>query len=200
MSIFSKKKYSEDELLSGCATNDRRAQEALYRIYFPEMFRMCRRYTTDDDTAMDITNTGFLRVFKKIHLFGQKGSLEGWIRRVIYHCMADHFKKNAQYKHFLNLDDHDQSVPERGLDTLFEADILSAVRMLPPVSQEVFRLFALEGYSHAEIAINLQISEGTSKWHLSNARQKLRDLIAPDGEIKHKKNDKLNRKSDARPL
>jgi RNA polymerase sigma-70 factor (ECF subfamily) len=184
MLLFGKKKYTEEELVRGCAANDRRAQEALYRHFFPEMLRMCRRYTKDEDTAMEIANNGFLRVFKKVHLFEHKGSLEGWIRRLVYHCMADYYRQNARYLHFLVLEDHDHSVSEKGLESFYEEDILTAVRTLPPTSQEVFRLYAIEGFSHAEIADNLKISEGTSKWHLSTARQKLRDLINRDGEIK----------------
>ncbi len=184
MPFFGKKKYTEQELVSVCAANDRRAQEALYRYFFPEMIRMCRRYTRDEDTAIEIANNGFLRVFKKIHLFEHKGSLEGWIRRLIYHSMADYYRKNARYLHFLVLEDHDFKVAERGLDSFFEEDILKAVRSLPPASQEVFRLYAIEGFSHAEIAERLKMSEGTSKWHLSTARQKLRELITPDGEIR----------------
>ena len=187
MPIFGKKNYSEQELVSGCAANDRRAQEALYRHFFPEMLRMCRRYTRDEDTAIEIANNGFLRVFKKIHLFEFKGSLEGWIRRLVYRCMADYYRKNARYLHFLVLEDHDQGVSAKGLEPFYEADILRAVGTLPPTSQEVFRLYAIEGYSHAEIADNLHMSEGTSKWHLSTARQKLRELISPDGEIKTSK-------------
>ncbi len=183
MAIFGKKKYTEQELVSGCAANDRRAQEALYRHFFPEMLRMCRRYTRDEDTAIEIANNGFLRVFKKIHLFEFKGSLEGWIRRLVYHSMADYYRKNAKYLHFLVLEDHDHSVAATGLDTFYEADILQAVRTLPATSQEVFRLYAIEGFSHAEIAENLKMSEGTSKWHLSTARQKLRELITRDGEL-----------------
>lgn len=187
MAIFGKKNYTEQELVSGCAANERRAQEALYRHFFPEMLRMCRRYTRDEDTAIEIANNGFLRVFKKIHLFEFKGSLEGWIRRLVYHCMADYYRKNAKYLHFLVLEDHDNSVAANGLDSFYEADILQAVRTLPTTSQEVFRLYAIEGYSHAEIAETLRMSEGTSKWHLSTARQKLRDLITRDGEFKTSK-------------
>jgi RNA polymerase sigma factor (sigma-70 family) len=187
MPLFGKKKYSEQELVSACSENDRRAQEVLYRHFFPEMLRMSKRYTRDEDTAIEITNNGFLRVFKKIHLFEHKGSLEGWIRRLVYHSMADYYRQNARYLHFLVLEDHDHSVPERGLESFYEEDILSAVRTLPPTSQEVFRLYAIEGYSHAEIAQNLKMSEGTSKWHLSTARQKLRELVNRDGEIKHVK-------------
>jgi len=178
MSIFKNKIYTEEELVAGCAANDRRAQEALYRRFFPEMLRMCRRYTRDEDTALEILNNGFLRVFKKIHTFSFKGSLEGWIRRLVYHSMADYYRDNARYLHFLVLEDHDRPVQESSHEGFYEEDILRAVRTLPPVSQEVFRLYAIEGYSHAEIAETLQMSEGTSKWHLSTARQKLRELLA----------------------
>jgi len=177
MTLFGKKNYTEQELVEGCTANDRRTQEVLYRRFFPEMLRMCLRYTRDEDTAIEIVNNGFLRVFKKIHTFAFKGSLEGWVRRLVYHSMADYYRDNSRYLHFLVLEERDESVPERGHEGFFEEDILRAVRTLPPTSQEVFRLYAIEGYSHAEIAQNLHMSEGTSKWHLSTARQKLRDLL-----------------------
>ena len=177
MALFGNKNYTEQELVEGCAANDRRTQEVLYRRFFPEMLRMCLRYTRDEDTAIEIVNNGFLRVFKKIHTFAFKGSLEGWVRRLVYHSMADYYRDNARYLHFLVLEERDEAVPERGHEGFFEEDILRAVRTLPPTSQEVFRLYAIEGYSHAEIAQNLHMSEGTSKWHLSTARQKLRDLL-----------------------
>ena len=178
MSLFGRKKYTEEEMVRACADNDRRAQEALYRLFFPEMLQMCRRYTRDEDTAMQIVNAGFLRVFKKIHTYAFKGSLEGWVRRLVYHSMADYYRNNARYLHFLVFEERDEAVPERGHESFYEEDILKAVRTLPPVSQEVFRLYAIEGYSHAEIASNMNISEGTSKWHLSTARQKLRELLS----------------------
>jgi RNA polymerase sigma factor (sigma-70 family) len=183
MPLLGKKTLTEQELVAGCISNDRRAQEAFYRRYFPEMLRMCLRYTRDQDTAIEIVNNGFLRVFKKLHTFAFKGSLEGWVRRLVYHSMADYFRDNARYLHFLVLEDHDKAVPETGHDRFFEEDILKAVQRLPPVSQEVFRLFAIEGYSHAEIAANLNITEGTSKWHLSTARQKLREHLEALGHI-----------------
>lgn len=157
--------------------NDRRAQELLYRRFFPEMLRMCLRYTRDEDVAIEIVNNGFLRVFKKIHTFAFKGSLEGWVRRLVYHSVADYFRDNARYLHFLVLEEYDKSVADTTADPFVEEDILNAVRALPPMAQEVFRLFAIEGYSHAEIAESLNITEGTSKWHLSNARQKLREHL-----------------------
>ncbi|TNE61231.1 MAG: RNA polymerase sigma factor [Bacteroidetes bacterium] len=181
MPLFGKKNYTEEELVEGCVRNDRRAQELFYRTFFPEMLRMCMRYTRDEDTAIDIVNTGFLRVFKKLHTFAFKGSLEGWVRRLIYHSMADHFRSNARYLHFLVLEERDDMVPAQGLAHFYEEDILKEVRKLPPMAQQVFCLYAIEGYTHAEIAQNLNISEGTSKWHLSTARQKLRQQLTDLG-------------------
>jgi RNA polymerase sigma factor (sigma-70 family) len=181
--IFGKKTYTDETLVEGCTLNDRRAQEALYRRFFPTMLRMCQRYARDEDTAIEIVNNGFLRVFKKIHTFAGKGSLEGWIRRLVYHSMADYYRNNARYLHFLVLDDYDHNIPTREDHHLHEKDILKAVYTLPEVSQEVFRLYAIEGYSHAEIAEQLGMSEGTSKWHLSTARQKLRTLLQADYNI-----------------
>jgi RNA polymerase sigma-70 factor (ECF subfamily) len=183
MAFFGKKTYTDEELVAGCTQNDRRAQEAMYRRFFPEMMRMCMRYTRDEYTAIEIVNNGFLRVFKKIYTFSFKGSLEGWVRRLVYHSMADHFRENARYAHFLTLEEHDRAVPENSLDPFYEEDILKVVRTLPPVSQQVFRLYAIEGYTHAEIAESLKMSEGTSKWHLSTARQKLRDMLTPPSNI-----------------
>lgn len=177
MALFGKKKYTDEDLVKGCADNDRRAQEALYRRFFPEMLRMCLRHTRDENLAIEIVNLGFLRVFKKIHTFAFRGSLEGWIRRLVYHAIADHFRENARYSHFLVFEDRDEPIPEKGADAFFEEDVLKAVRKLPPTSQEVFRLYAIEGYNHAEIAQLLGMSEGTSKWHLSTARQRLREYL-----------------------
>ncbi len=181
MQIFGKTSYTEAELVAACVRNERRAQELFYRKFFPEMLRMCLRYTRDEDTAIEIVNNGFLRVFKKLDTFAFKGSLEGWVRRLVYHSMADYFRGNARYLHFLVLEERDDAVPERGHERFYEEDILNEVKKLPPVSQEVFRLYAIEGFSHAEIAENLNISEGTSKWHLSTARQKLRDQLTALG-------------------
>jgi RNA polymerase sigma factor (sigma-70 family) len=187
MFFFGKKKYTEQELVEGCVANDRRAQEALYSRFFPDMVRMCMRYTKDEDRALEIVNNGFLRVYKKIGLFSFKGSLEGWVRRLVYHSMADYFRDNARYLHFLVLEERDEVIAERSTDAIYEEDILNIVRNLPPTSQEVFRLYAIEGYAHAEIAELLHISEGTSKWHLSTARQKLREQLEAAGVVVQKK-------------
>jgi len=175
---------SEKELVKGCIRNDRRFQELLYRRYFAKMMAMCLRHTHDREQAMDIVNNGFLRVFKKLHTFQFKGSLEGWVRRLVYHSISDYFRKNAKYIQHIVLEEKDNSQPEKAYQNLFFEDILKMVDRLPPATKDVFRLYAIEGYTHKEIAVNLGISEGTSKWHLSNARAKLRSMLEQNNDYK----------------
>jgi RNA polymerase sigma-70 factor (ECF subfamily) len=171
------RKYTDEQLVNGCVTNDRFWQEQLYRRFFPGMMEMCLRYADDREEAMTIVNNGFLRVFKKIHLFSFKGSLEGWVRRLVWHSLADYYRDQSRYMHFLVFEERDAPLHHSPEQNLYAEDILKMVGRLPPASQEVFRLYAIEGYSHAEIADRMGISEGTSKWHLSTARQKLKAMM-----------------------
>lgn len=169
--------HSDEELVKGCLKNSRYEQEMLYRKYFAGMMRMCMRYTQDRDAAMEIVNMGFLRVFKKLHTFSFSGSLEGWIRRLVFHSLSDYFQKNPRPVHFLDLEERDAPSRENALNKLYLEDILKLADLLPDATREVFYLYAIEGYSHVEIAEKINISVGTSKWHLSNARQRLKQLI-----------------------
>ena len=173
----SKKTYTEEQMVRGCAENNRVFQELLYRKYFDTMLRMVRKYTTDEERCLDILNNGFLKVFKKIDSFRFEGSLEGWIRRIIYHCISDHFRKESGYLKFIVLEEAEKSGPEDALDGLYYDDLLEIINALPVRSKEVFNMYAIEGYTHKEIAERLAISEGTSKWHLSNAREQLKTLL-----------------------
>lgn len=138
---------------------------------------MCMRYLRDRDKAVAIVNDGFLKVFKKIDQFEYKGSLEGWIRRIVFHAMSDAIKKEAKYVKFMVFEDYDKQVQENGLDRLYENDILKMIEELPAASADIFILFAIQGYSHKEIAEIKNISTGTSKWHVSDARKRLKVLI-----------------------
>jgi len=171
-------------MVDGCLQNDRRCQELLYRTYFAKMMGMCMRYTDDREIAMEIVNNGFLRVFKKLSTFSFKGSLEGWIRKLVYHSLSEYFKKHSRYLQFLVFEDHDKSVNAFALTNMYEEDLLRMVDTLPPATKEVFRLYGIEGFTHPEIAKQLSISVGTSKWHLSTAREKLKKLIEKNSNYK----------------
>jgi RNA polymerase sigma factor (sigma-70 family) len=175
--MTNKPTYTERELVEGCLRNNRHFQEVLYRRFFDKMYRMVCRYTADQELALEILNNGFLRVFKKLDTFGFQGSLEGWIRRIVFHAVSDHFRRQPEKVHFLQLEEQEVSHFSQALGNLYYEDIIKLVDMLPDASRRVFWLYAIEGYAHAEIADQLKISEGTSKWHLSNARQKLKELM-----------------------
>lgn len=171
------KQYSEDEIVRGCVRNDRRCQELLYRQHFDVMYGMIRRYTNDEERALDILNAGFLKVFKKIDTYSGEGSLQGWIRRIVFHCLSDHFKKDSRYLKFIVLDEVEKTHATSALDKLYYEDLLEAVETIPGKGKTVFQLYAIEGYSHKEIAEILTIPEGTSKWYLSKAREHLKNII-----------------------
>lgn len=178
--------YTDEELVAGCIKNDRTSQELLYRRYFNSMMRMTMRYTNDREQSLEIVNNGFLRVFKKLDTFAFKGSLEGWVRKLVYHSLSDYFsQKQNKPVHFLVFEDRDTPISQEALKNLYAEDILNMVEELPPATKEVFVLYAIEGYTHVEIGDKLNISEGTSKWHLSNARQKLKQMIQQNSSTRN---------------
>jgi RNA polymerase sigma factor (sigma-70 family) len=176
--------YTEEEIVKGCVRNDRTFQEILYRRHYAVMMQMCMRYSNNDrERALEILNDGFLRVFKKLETFEFKGSLEGWIRRLVFHAISDYFKANKQYMESVVFEEPEhETVQNSSLNSLFFDDILKIVDTLPPATRSVFKLYAIDGYNHAEIAEKLNISVGTSKWHLSAAREKLRVLISDNSK------------------
>jgi RNA polymerase sigma-70 factor (ECF subfamily) len=175
--------YSEQEIVAGCVRNERFFQELLYKRYFSVMMNFCMRYTNDRDEAMQILNNGFLRVFQKLNTFSFRGSLEGWIRRIVFHAVSDYFKGHSKQLRFLELEDRDDLVHDDANSNLYFEDLLRIVEMLPPATKEVFYLYAIEGMSHGAIAAHLSISEGTSKWHLNAARKQLRVLIEQQHKV-----------------
>lgn len=170
--------YTNEELVTGCKANERKYQEALYRKVFPSMLSMCMRYTKDEEAALDMVNTGMLRVFQKIDQYSFTGSLEGWIRKICYHAMADHFKKHSKYLSFLVFEERDKTDTSSPDEGLHYADILDMLNHLPEKTERVFRMHAIDGYTHKEIGLSLDISEGTSKWHLNSARTKLKEMLS----------------------
>ncbi len=172
--------YTEEEIISGCVQNRRKFQEILYRQYFDRMYTMCMKHTRHSERSMEIVNSGFLKVFMQIGSFNGQGKLYSWIRTIVYRTMADWYRENKQYMRFISLDEpgelHDSGY-NTPADNMNEHDITVLLNGLPERLCEVFRLYALEGYSHREIGHRLGISEGTSKWHLSEARKRLKTML-----------------------
>lgn len=166
-------------LINGCKLNDRKAQELLYRKFYDAMASICMLYTKNQEDAKEVVNNGFLKVFKSIDQFDiTKASLYTWMRKIVINASIDFLRK--QHINFSPLPLKD--VPEPGIDNAIiqqidAEDLLRFIRQLPPATQLVFNLYTIEGFNHREIATIINISEGTSKWHLSEARKILKNLI-----------------------
>jgi RNA polymerase sigma-70 factor (ECF subfamily) len=175
----SKELYSDLDLWEGCKKNDRRYQELLYKKYANKMYSICLSYAKNRPMAQDILQDGFVKVFKKIKSFKAKGSLEGWIRRIIINTALDHLRQQSKKFEFI---DSSQEVEEKQvdksiLDKINSDGIFKKVAELPNGARTVFNLYAVEGYTHKEIAQKLNITEGTSKSQYKRARAMLKEQI-----------------------
>lgn len=164
--------YSEAEIIKGCQQNDRFYQEILYRRFARKMYGICLSYAGDRSLAQDMLQEAFMKIFKSLGDFRSSGSLEGWIRRIVTRTAIDHLRQLSRIESFI---DDKQEIPEKqteasALDMLETKDILKQVARLPEGARAIFNLFALEGYTHKEIARELNISEGTSKSQYNRAR------------------------------
>ncbi len=178
---FFKKTYKESDLIKGCTHNDRRFQEILYKKYFGMSMSIIMYHVKNEEKALDIVNQGFLKVFKNIHKVENPQSLEYWIKTIMMRTRADYFRSNKRYLEAIILSEDDTLnhgyENTSALDNLYYQDIIKMLDHLPSASAQVFQLYAIDGLKHSEIAQTLNISEGTSKWHLSNARKKLKELL-----------------------
>jgi RNA polymerase sigma factor (sigma-70 family) len=172
----------------GCIKGEREFQEMLYRKYSPKMYGVCLRYAGNVEDANDIMQEGFIKVFNNLVKFRGDGSLEGWIRRIFVNTSIEHFRKKVKLYNVAEaqentIEDKELSV----LDVLAAKDLLRVVNELSPGYKTVFNLYVVEGYSHAEIAKLMGISEGTSKSQLARAKSALKKLL----ETKMNKNRKV---------
>ena len=169
-----------DKIIDGCIQDDRKAQEALYRSFYRAMMNLCLRYTKNEADAMEVLNSGFYKVYKNIRKYDKrKATLYTWIRTIIINTCLDFIRAKSGQAKWKELDQAAQvDLPPDVFVKISAADILKLVRQLPPATQAVFNLYVMEGFNHREIAELLGTSEGTSKWHLSEARKLLQQLIS----------------------
>lgn len=167
---------SIEQLINDCKKNDVKAQEQLYRLYAPKLFSVSLKYSRNYTEAQDNLQDGFLLIFRTIHQFSFKGSLEGWLKRVLTNHILQQYRKEA----FLNIvDENLPEVVEMEIDseTVSSEYLMKIIQELPDRYRLVFNLYVLDGYSHQEIAELLNINIGTSKSNLSRAKMILKEKI-----------------------
>lgn len=174
MPLF-KSTLSEQDLVKGCSRNDRRIQEVLYKQYCSSMLALCRSYTKNEEDAVEVLQDGFLKIFQQIDRFDPaKSSLYTWMRTIVIRTAIDSLrKKNKKQETIEWKESYDPFIEAEALLKMSAQQILNLLQNLPATSRMVFNLYVTEGYTHREIGELLNISEGTSKWHLSEARKYL---------------------------
>ncbi len=178
----------EDELIKGCLRRDRNAQKLLYDTYSSKMYGLCYRYVKDVMEAEDILVTAFMKVFDKIAQFKSEGSFEGWIRRIVVNEALTYLRRHRSMYLETELEQADREPDYNSLSDHLEAeDLLKMIQELPTGYRIVFNLYAIDGYSHKEIAEQLGISENTSKSRLSRARVYLQKVLQDKDWVENKK-------------
>jgi len=165
------------DLIHGCIRNERSAQEKMYKLFYPRMMALVRRYIDQEMQAEEVLNNGFLRAFQKVEQYNFLGSFEGWLRKIVFHSVSDYVKQNMKYNEKIVLAEKDEYIHKDHADNLYYNELLAMVQSLPGATRTVFNMYIMEGFAHKEIGKILGISEGTSKWHLSEGRRILKDKI-----------------------
>ncbi len=164
----------EDILIKECIEWDRSAQNRLYDLFASKMFAVCLRYAKNREEAEDILHEGFMKVFENIDKFRKEGSLEGWIRKIMYNTAIHKFRQRKEVDNTISIDNNHINLTsyssDETLSNIGTKELISLIQKLPPRYRMVFNLYVFEGLKHREIAEQLGVTEGTSKSNLSDAR------------------------------
>ena len=170
---------TEEVMLHGCLNNIASAQEALYNRFSPRMLGVCYRFARNREDAEDMLQEGFIKVFSQMHQFRNQGALEGWIRRIVVHTCINVLKKNKKFADSVDLI-HANSIHlnENNIHSILQAkQVVESIRLLPMGYRTVLNLYAIEGFSHKEIATILDIEESTSRSQYTRAKAMLEDIL-----------------------
>ena len=170
---------TEEQMLYGSIRQHAAAQEALYHRFSPRMLGVCYRYAKNKEDAEDMLQEGFIKVFIQLHQYRGEGALEGWIRRVIVHTCINFLKKNKKFNDSVDIF-HANSlmIREDYIPSIMQAkQVVECIRLLPLGYRTVLNLYAIEGYSHKEIAQMLEIEESTSRSQYTRAKAMLESIL-----------------------
>ena len=183
---------TDDELVKNCLAKNPAAQKLLFERFKGKMMGVCLRYAGRSEEADDMLQNGFIRIFEKLDTFRGSGSLEGWIRKIVVNEALTYLRKNKAMQMNIDIDDAKYKIPGSSHvgESMNEKDLLKIIQQLPAGFRTVFNMYAIEGYSHKEIAEELGISEGTSKSQYSRAKTHLQNIL--QAELKPAEASKLS--------
>lgn len=167
------------QLIKGCIANDRKSQEALYKQYYGAMVALCSRYVKNREDMLEVLQTGYLKIFQNISRFdASKSALYTWMHTIMARTSIDFLrKKDPTFQEVELTEAIEPEVQAQVLVDTSRDDILRFLKQLPRTTAMVFNLYVIEGHNHKEIGKLLNISDGTSKWHLSEAKNQLAKLL-----------------------
>lgn len=172
------------EILKSCIRDDRKAINLLYEYGFRILMPICFRYNKNEEDARAAYNTGFLKILKGLPKLDENANFNAWSRRIMTNSLIDEYRKNKKYNERIQKSDSDTELDYYSKGVTNEADsnmgmenIMFLIKELPSATACVFNLYVIDGFSHKEVAEKLNMSEGTSKWHLSTARKMLREKL-----------------------
>lgn len=171
---------SEEKLIKGCVKGDSLYQKTFFEKYSPRVMGIAMRYTKSPDEAHDILQETFIKAFNNLKSYKNTGPIEGWLRKICVNTALDYIRKNKQKGFIEDIDDVDYKLPIMSgniLDEMAAEDIINILNTLPLGYKTVFNMFVIDGYSHKEIAEQLEISVSTSKSQFSRARAILKEKV-----------------------
>ena len=183
---------TDELMLQGCLINNPSAQEALYNTFSSRMLGVCYRFARNKEDAEDMMQEGFIKVFGQIHQFKNSGVLEGWIRKIMVHTCINALKKNKKFADSVDLI-YANSIylNEHNIPSIMQAkQVVESIRSLPIGYRTVLNLYAIDGYTHKEIAQMLEIEESTSRSQYTRAKSML-ELILIKKKIIEKPREKI---------
>jgi RNA polymerase sigma factor (sigma-70 family) len=175
---FTVYRSKENELIEGCRRREAKAQSSLYNLYAGKFYALCSRYVKEKMEAEDVMVTAFTKILDRIDQYSGEGSFEGWMKRVMINESLSYLRKNKGMYLEMDIEAADREPDlERMENNLQAEDLMKMIEALPSGYRIVFNMYAIDGYSHKEIADQLGISENTSKSQLSRARVALQKSL-----------------------
>lgn len=168
----------EEELIQRLIAQDRSAQRELYKTYFGKLAGVPMRYTSNKEDAYEILNDAFMKIFSSIQNYKGSGSLSGWMYKIVLYTTFAQLRKKYKYKEAMEeMEPQLLTVENDALSNLGLEEIYEKLQLLPNSHRTVFSMFVIDGLKHQEIADQLGITRGTSKWYLAKARIQLQELL-----------------------
>jgi RNA polymerase sigma factor (sigma-70 family) len=166
-------------LIRDCIALSRTSQKKLYELYCPAAYGIIRKYIHNNESAAkEILNDAFFKIFRDLHQYSFQGAFEGWIRRIVVHTVSDYLRKNMKEDRMTReVQPEDAYVNSEPVEKLSHKELLLIIETLPDAQRNIFNLFVFENYSHKEIAKMLNIQQNNCRWHLNDARRRLKEKI-----------------------